>query len=813
MSFTPEQITEILQIYFDNFVNQTYTGMRYVPIFGRRGESSIAWDNSEPYEPLTIVTYNDESYTSRQFVPAAAAITDTDYWVKTGAYNAQIAALQDALPIAQFDSVNTVKAYIDNGLGEIADVLPYNAFDSVNTVRGALNGRVRAFETVADMAAATDLAADMICHTNGFHTSGDGGAAFYEIKSTGTANAMDIIACQDSLLAHLVITEPYIIIEQLGAVGDGSTDDSLIFDNAVTIANDKNIKIVLLNNSYNFKTANSSNFASIIGNESILKFDSQTFAYGKELTLNNITIQHDYAETSLNISISAFLYPSINSETVTIKNVKFDCVNASDTKRGKIFLRCISDQVTINNVLINGSVRGIVLNNDGVIKYNGICINNLIVKNSQTAIDIEGYESSVDYSGYIENVTLTNIKLINNAQQATNYTTTTGSDCILINNVKNLTIENIYSDYAIERALYLVNINNATINNVISNNGEGLKIVGTNLTELDPLLSGIIYSSDITIDNLMVNDPSQKYCMTFYECKNITCNGITFYNSSTDSYYGIGLTGHIDNVRISNVRGQNAGRGLFYIYETATKVTQITNVFINDVLYDNPVNTGSYNAIRIEGINAGFATNISISDCIFNPSKAKYRAASPCSGLISADHATLLTIKNCECNDIKTLGTGITIDASCTYVTILGEIKALFGGNTSPLPDFSATSCDLYIITEMTRNSYIAKTHAQIANSSSSALSNKFVGTIEFGGVLGVNNQVIVPKTVNNFWVEIVATGGYYQGYCIAGTLTDVTEIGTFTSTLTVTYDSTNGLMIANTSANNRVSGILRYQM
>ena len=113
MSFTPEQITEILQIYFDNFVNQTYTGMRYVPIFGRRGESSIAWDNSEPYEPLTIVTYNDESYTSRQFVPAAVAITDTDYWVKTGAYNAQIAVLQDALPIAQFDSENTVKDYID----------------------------------------------------------------------------------------------------------------------------------------------------------------------------------------------------------------------------------------------------------------------------------------------------------------------------------------------------------------------------------------------------------------------------------------------------------------------------------------------------------------------------------------------------------------------------------------------------------------------------------------------------------------------------------------------------------------------------
>ena len=157
MSFTPEQITEILQIYFDNFVSQTYTGMRYVPIIGRRGESSAAWDNTAPYEPLTIVTYSNESYTSRQYVPAGVAITNTDYWVKTGAYNAQIAELQDALPIAQFDSENTVKDYVDELASFIpatdfdndntvkayidgfADLLPSSAFDSVNTVRGAIN--------------------------------------------------------------------------------------------------------------------------------------------------------------------------------------------------------------------------------------------------------------------------------------------------------------------------------------------------------------------------------------------------------------------------------------------------------------------------------------------------------------------------------------------------------------------------------------------------------------------------------------------------------------------------------------------------
>ena len=34
-----------------------YTGARYVPIFGRVGDESITWDNTKPYEPLTIVLH------------------------------------------------------------------------------------------------------------------------------------------------------------------------------------------------------------------------------------------------------------------------------------------------------------------------------------------------------------------------------------------------------------------------------------------------------------------------------------------------------------------------------------------------------------------------------------------------------------------------------------------------------------------------------------------------------------------------------------------------------------------------------------
>lgn len=87
--FTDDEIKEILELVQHDKHTQ-YIGARYVPLFGRKGESSIEWDNKAPYEPLTIVIHAGNSYTSRQYVPADIDITDESYWALTGNYNAQV---------------------------------------------------------------------------------------------------------------------------------------------------------------------------------------------------------------------------------------------------------------------------------------------------------------------------------------------------------------------------------------------------------------------------------------------------------------------------------------------------------------------------------------------------------------------------------------------------------------------------------------------------------------------------------------------------------------------------------------------------
>ena len=162
----------------------TYVGMRYVPIFD--GE----WDRTKTYEPLTIVSYQGNSYTSRTFIPTGMDINNTDYWALTGNYNAQV-------------------EYYRQETQRVAEALEECNF---------------AYNNVAEMIADESLSEGKVCNTLGYYSVGDGGGATYIIGSTGTANGLDIIECDNELIATLV-KPVYGNPLMYGAYGDDTHDD------------------------------------------------------------------------------------------------------------------------------------------------------------------------------------------------------------------------------------------------------------------------------------------------------------------------------------------------------------------------------------------------------------------------------------------------------------------------------------------------------------------------------------------------------------------------------------------------------------
>lgn len=136
-----------------------YIGSRYVPLFA----DPVEWSSTKSYESLTIVLHEGNSYTSKQPVPVGIEITNGDYWVCTGNYNAQVEQyrrdvanlestvenVSQSIPISYFDTSNTVKKYIDDSNEDLRDYvegvestienvsqsIPISDFDSLNTVK------------------------------------------------------------------------------------------------------------------------------------------------------------------------------------------------------------------------------------------------------------------------------------------------------------------------------------------------------------------------------------------------------------------------------------------------------------------------------------------------------------------------------------------------------------------------------------------------------------------------------------------------------------------------------------------------------
>ena len=118
-----------------------YIGARYVPLFA----DPIQWDTTKEYEPLTIVLYEGNSYTSRQAVPAGISITNEIYWAQTGNYNAQVE--QYRTEVRTFDGRITENSQLIN---ECEEELEQEIEDRIAAVSNETQARIAADAQILD---------------------------------------------------------------------------------------------------------------------------------------------------------------------------------------------------------------------------------------------------------------------------------------------------------------------------------------------------------------------------------------------------------------------------------------------------------------------------------------------------------------------------------------------------------------------------------------------------------------------------------------------------------------------------------------
>lgn len=99
-----------------------YVGNRYVPkIMGE-------WNKQESYEGLSIVTNKGNSFTSKKRVPIGVELSNENYWVVTGNYNAQIENYRNDVKLVK-ENMETQKEEVKKQIGKL--ILNINDFGAV----------------------------------------------------------------------------------------------------------------------------------------------------------------------------------------------------------------------------------------------------------------------------------------------------------------------------------------------------------------------------------------------------------------------------------------------------------------------------------------------------------------------------------------------------------------------------------------------------------------------------------------------------------------------------------------------------------
>ena len=171
-----------------------YIGSRYVPIFA----DPIEWDNHRSYESLTIVTHDGESYTSKCNVGPGVDITNTRYWAKTGAYNAQVQQYKNEVK----DLSSQVSGFASDN-AEFREKIDQFTKDNAEMKNTVAEDKARV-DALAERVATAETEIDGLQATTAHHTTeiADLHAKDEDLQRQITSNDNDIAALQAKDVEH-----------------------------------------------------------------------------------------------------------------------------------------------------------------------------------------------------------------------------------------------------------------------------------------------------------------------------------------------------------------------------------------------------------------------------------------------------------------------------------------------------------------------------------------------------------------------------------------------------------------------------------
>lgn len=205
-----------------------YIGARYVPLFAE----PIEWDKTKQYEPLTIVTHEGNSYTSRQFVPTGIEITNETFWAITGNYNAQIE--QYRKEVTAYDGRITTAQDTADSAKTTADAATTAASEAntaaANAAAAVADEKTRAEAKEAEIKSLADTNKTNIAHLDAQMAATTGSELLTRITDEVTNRTESDNSLETSLTELINGKFPV----QTSNIADGAVTENKIADGSVT---------------------------------------------------------------------------------------------------------------------------------------------------------------------------------------------------------------------------------------------------------------------------------------------------------------------------------------------------------------------------------------------------------------------------------------------------------------------------------------------------------------------------------------------------------------------------------------------------
>ena len=496
-----------------------YVGHRYVPkIMGD-------WDNTQIYEPLSIVQFQGNSFTSRQYVPSGIEITNEEFWASTGNYNSQIEHYRKEVSNVNSEVANArngeanLKSRLDKDKQEVNDQLAQIATVVADDTQNFLDDLVDG-STVKFKREKYDLYGQVLILRNKENIVLDLTGTHFKQHFHGHG-VLEIENCKN-------ITIIGGVIEGSGNFPKQSFNDSVLM-NEKTENNDWG----LYKNSERTTTAQYNNgyygnvsFGLLInhGCENILIDGSETFGFNyvgigigfigtqNEIVNRNITIQNCYTHDNFSAGIHTLNvdgFSILNNRTennghpstkesdtqmnpgygITARNSR----GGNESKNGLIYnniaknnnRKGIDAHAGVDLLIDSNTVENSFLNGIGVTRFNGLVRDITATKN--TIINCgnrnNGVGIFIDSGGY---------NVVSNNQVRNSGKNGTGSGIYFLNS-DGLVYNNLVIDSGAHSCMRMYPINNLEIsNNTVKNSEQKTMLIMSASDEISEVLTVIV---------------------------------------------------------------------------------------------------------------------------------------------------------------------------------------------------------------------------------------------------------------------------------------------------------------------------------